>query len=109
MQDPGALDRLARMRPAPSYYVGHGDAAALANIYREAQRRQLVKRDARWTFVFQDWGWEAGFVPQSELGDVQVTLITLGGDDCCVVLDKAAGSEFKEGSLIADNFEKKKS
>lgn len=53
------MDRLASMRPAPSYYVGHGDAESLAKIYREAQSRQLVRRDARWTFVFQDWDWES--------------------------------------------------
>ncbi len=59
LQESGAMDRLASMRPAPSYYVGHGDAESLAKIYREAQSRQLVRRDARWTFVFQDWDWES--------------------------------------------------
>ncbi len=53
------MERLARMRPAPSYYVGHGDAASLARIFRTAQEKQLVRRDARWTFVFQDWDWQS--------------------------------------------------
>jgi len=30
----GAMDRLSRMRPAPSYYVAHGDTATLKTVFR---------------------------------------------------------------------------
>ena len=33
-EEPQALDRLAKMRPSPSYYVAHGDTPTLTSLFR---------------------------------------------------------------------------
>ena len=44
-----AMDKLAKMRPSPSYYVAHGSQSTIRDIYNRAKQRSLVNRDARWT------------------------------------------------------------
>ncbi len=55
LDESDAMDRLAKMRPSPSYYVAHGTQSVIRDIYSRAKQRSLVKRDARWTFVVHDW------------------------------------------------------
>ena len=49
LEESDAMDRLAKMRPSPSYYVAHGTQSTIRDIYNRAKQRSLVKRDARWT------------------------------------------------------------
>jgi hypothetical protein len=84
LEESDALDRLAKMRPSPSYYIAHGDTSTIIDIYRQARQRSLVKRDARWTFVFHDWRYND--FPMSEL-DAQVAFLTMTGSDCCSVMN----------------------
>lgn len=87
--EPGAMERLAKMRPSPSYYIAYGTTPTLTSVFNEARARSLLKRDARWTFVFQDWKFEE--FPLEDL-DVQVTFFTMEGSDCCVVKNKPGDS-----------------
>ena len=76
LEESDALDRLAKMRPSPSYYIAHGSTSTIQDIYSKAKSRNLVKRDARWTFVFQDWN--DGNFPKNSLS-AQVTFMTMTG------------------------------
>ena len=33
LEEPNVMQRLAKMRPSPSYYVAHGDTPTLTKIY----------------------------------------------------------------------------
>ena len=55
----------------------------------DAKSKSLVKRDARWTFVFEDW--KTDQFPNEDLG-VQVTFITMNEEDCCVVKNTKGGN-----------------
>lgn len=89
LEESDAMDRLAKMRPSPSYYVAHGTKNTIADIYSRAQQRSLVKRDARWTFVFQDWR-------SSEFNlnslSAQVVFMGMTEEDCCTVKNQPQGS-----------------
>ena len=50
-----AFDRLAKMRPTPSYYIAHGDTETLKTVVKKAKEKKLMKRDSRWNLVSQDW------------------------------------------------------
>ena len=53
---------------------------------REAKEQKLVKRDARWTFVFQDWEWNTF---PTEIINSKATFITMQApDQCCIVNNK---------------------
>ena len=76
MEESDALNRLAKMRPSPSYYIAHGTTSTIQEIFQKAKSRNLVKRDARWTFVFHDWN--DGNFPTNSL-PAQVTFMTMTG------------------------------
>jgi len=42
------------MRPRPSNYVAWGSTAAVTAAYEKAKDEMMVKRDTRWTLVFDD-------------------------------------------------------
>ena len=83
------MDRLAKMRPSPSHYIAHGTLPTIRDIYSRAKQRNLVKRDARWTFAFHDW--KAQDFPMSQL-DAQVVFMSMTPEDCCRVLNSQSGS-----------------
>ena len=58
-------------------------------LYREAKRRRMIRRDARWTFVFTDWKFNDFNVSPLE---IQVTFITMANQDCCIVMNMQGGS-----------------
>ena len=58
-------------------------------INREAKRRRMIRRDARWTFVFTDWKFDDFDVSPLE---IQVTFITMASQDCCIVMNMQGGS-----------------
>ena len=76
LEESDALDRLAKMRPSPSYYIAHGTKNTIQDIYGRAKSRNLAKRDSRWTFVFHDWNAES--FPKSQLS-AQVTFMQMTG------------------------------
>ena len=43
------MDRLAKMRPSPNYFVAHGTQQTIRDIYEKAKQRSLVGKDNRWT------------------------------------------------------------
>ncbi len=59
----------------------------------------MIRRDARWTFVFTDWNFASFDV--SPL-DVQITFVTMADKDCCIVLNKQSGCDCKS---LASPFE----
>ena len=84
LDQPDAFDRLAKMRPTPSYYIAHGDTETLKTVLEKAKAKKLMKRDSRWNLVSQDW--DSSF-PVMEL-DTQVTFIEMTKGSCCIVLNK---------------------
>jgi len=84
LDQPDAFDRLAKMRPTPSYYIAHGDTDTLKTVLEKAKAKKLMKRDSRWNLVAQDW--DTSF-PVNEL-DTQTTFIEMTKGSCCVVLNK---------------------
>lgn len=85
LEEADAMDRLAKMRPSPSHYIAHGTLPTIRDIYSRAKQRNLVKRDARWTFVFHDF--RAEDFPMSQL-DAQVVFMSMTGTDCCAVMNQ---------------------
>jgi hypothetical protein len=48
----------------------------------------MIRRDARWTFVFTDWKFADFSVAPL---NVQITFITMADRDCCIVKNMASG------------------
>ena len=57
----------------------------------------MVKRDARWNFVFRDWNFDK--FPVSNL-DAQVLFFTMANDVCCAILNNATNG----GSIFLQTF-----
>ena len=85
MTDTDGLDRLKRMRPRPSNYIVWGSQEELQDIYDKAKAKDMIKRDSKWTLVFNDFT-QVDF-PQASLKDL-TTLMTLTPESCCAVLDR---------------------
>jgi hypothetical protein len=43
------------MRPRPSNYIAWGTTSVLGRAYERAQKLDMVKRDSKWTLVFEDF------------------------------------------------------
>ena len=89
LEEADAMDRLAKMRPSPSHYIAHGTLPTIRDIYSRAKQRNLVKRDARWTFAFHDW--KAEDFPMSQL-DAQVVFMSMTDKDCCTIMNQEGSS-----------------
>ena len=72
------------MRPRPSNYLVWGSQGELQDIYGQAKAKDMIKRDSKWTLVFNDFS-QVDFPPDS-LKDL-TTLMTLDSQSCCAVLD----------------------
>jgi len=92
-----ALERLAGMRPTPSYYIAHGSTAFLSELYTLARKRKMVRRDSRWNFVTQDWGLNSSF-PTLE-ADPQVTFLQSVPSSCCLLLNLPSSCDCPRPSL----------
>ena len=86
MTDPDGLGRLKRMRPRPSNYLVWGSQKELEDIYDKAKEKDMIKRDSKWTLIFNDFG-QVDF-SQESLKDL-TTLMTLTSESCCALLDQS--------------------
>ena len=50
-----SFPRLKKMRPRPSNYIAWGTTSVLSRTFDRARNFDMVKRDSKWTFVFQEW------------------------------------------------------
>ena len=89
LDDTGAMDRLAKMRPSPNHYVAYGSTDTLLRTFSEARTRQLVRRDARWTMVFQDW--DVKRFPRDQITS-ELTFVTMDSNQCCIIKNQDTGS-----------------
>jgi hypothetical protein len=88
MEDTEALTRLKNMRPRPSNYVAWGSTSLLKSIYQKAKNMNMVKRDTKWTLVFNDF--QSHNFMQNSLMDM-ANLMSMTADTCCIILDKSSG------------------
>jgi hypothetical protein len=93
LQDPGAFERLKKMRPRPSNYVAWGSTAAIKDAYDKAKEMSMIKRDTRWTLVFDDFNY--GSFPKSSLTEQTNFLEMRAKDNCCIIKNEA-GNFFPE-------------
>ena len=49
-----SFPRLKKMRPRPSNYIAWGTTSVLSRTFDRARNFDMVKRDSKWTFVFQE-------------------------------------------------------
>ncbi len=92
LKDPGAFDRLKKMRPRPSNYVAWGSTTSIKQAYDKAKSMDMIKRDTRWTLVFEDFNF-ASF-PKSSLSDQTNFLEMKNSDDCCIILNQQSTYNF---------------
>ena len=57
----------------------------IQNVYSKANKSELLKRDTRWTLVFEDF--EAENFDPNQLAD-QTNIVKLKDGSCCKLLDK---------------------
>jgi hypothetical protein len=55
LDDPDSFPRLKKMRPRPSNFIAWGSTLVLSRAYQRAQSLEMVKRDSKWTLVFEDF------------------------------------------------------
>ena len=72
------------------------------SFYRQAKSEKLVKRDARWTFVFQDW--LSHLFPMDEIKS-KANFITMTKDECCIVSNKPKGKILEIPMLCMYDFQ----
>ena len=87
LEDTGAYERLKKMRPRPSNYVAWGSTASVKKAYEMAKTNDMLKRDTRWTLVFQDM--KSGTFTSDGLDDQTNFLEMLDESNCCTLMDKA--------------------
>ena len=78
------------MRPRPSNYVAWGSTDFLKKLYRKAKETGLVKRDSKWTLVFEDF--QRAKFSKDELMDL-ANMIEMTPETCCILQNKF-GSKF---------------
>ena len=80
------------MRPRPSNYVAWGSTASLKTAYTKAKTMQMLKRDTRWTLVFEDL--KSAEFSMSELED-QTNFVEMKPTDvnCCIIRNMKGQSE----------------
>ena len=85
------LPRLKKMRPRPSNYVAWGSTSALKTAYTKAKTMQMLKRDTKWTLVFEDL--QSGMFGADELED-QTNFVEMKQTDvnCCIIKNKKGQS-----------------
>ena len=90
-EDPGAFERLSKMRPRPSNYIAWGNKASLTNAYDMAKKMQMLKRDTRWTLVFEDFA-SSSF--NNDMLEDQTNFVHMTGDaNCCIIQNKKGQSK----------------
>lgn len=85
-EDPDAFDRLQKMRPRPSNYIAWGSTQAIKNAYQKAKNMQMLKRDTRWTLVFEDF--ESSSFSDSMLEDQTNFLAMTDDSNCCIIKNR---------------------
>ena len=81
-----AFKRLKKMRPRPSNYIVWGSTDAVKAAYDKARSMQMLKRDIRWTLVFEDMKSET--FKNSELDDQTNFVEMLDQENCCIIMNK---------------------
>ena len=62
-----------------------GNTDMIKNVYAKAKKHQLLKRDTRWTLVFEDFNGDT--FDLNELED-QTNVLRMTDDSCCKLLNK---------------------
>ena len=62
-----------------------GNTDMIKNVYSKAKKHQLLKRDTRWTLVFEDFNSDT--FDLNELED-QTNVLRMTDDSCCKLLNK---------------------
>ncbi len=89
--DPGAFDRLKKMRPRPSNYIAWGSTDSIKRAYAKAKEMQMLKRDTRWTLVFEDL--KSSSFNINDLEDQTNFLEMKSSDNCCIIMNKKGQSK----------------
>ena len=76
------------MRPRPSNYVAWGSTDFLIKLYQNAKNMDLIKRDSKWTLVFEDFQSEKFL--KSSLMDLS-NRIEMSSQSCCIIQDISSG------------------
>lgn len=87
MDDPeDSFKRLKKMRPRPSNYIVWGSTDKVKEAYEKARTMDMLKRDIRWTLVFEDM--KSGDFKNSLLDDQTNFVEMTDGDNCCIIMNK---------------------
>ena len=62
-----------------------GNTDMIKNVYSKAKKHQLLKRDTRWTLVFEDFNSDT--FDLNELED-QTNVLRMTDDSCCKLLNE---------------------
>ena len=62
-----------------------GNTDMIENVYSKAKKHQLLKRDTRWTLVFEDFNSDT--FDLNELED-QTNVLRMTDDSCCKLLNE---------------------
>ena len=62
-----------------------GNTKMIQDVYTQANKSELLKRDTRWTLVFEDFN--SGTFDLNELED-QTNILRMTDDSCCKLLNE---------------------
>lgn len=86
LNDTGAFDRLKKMRPRPSNYVVWGSSLKVKEAYTKALGMDMLKRDTRWTLVFQDFK-HNDFSLDTVMNQTNFLQME-DPENCCIIMNK---------------------
>ena len=88
MKDPNLLNQINQMRPRPSNFVVWASTNSTVHLYDKAKAKGMIKRDTKWTLVFEDYDYNQ--FDNAELSQ-NTNFLTPTERSCCGYLDKADG------------------
>ena len=82
------------MRPRPSNYVAWGNTDFLMKLYQKAKNEDMIKRDSKWTLVFEDFksDYQSNIIRQN-LMDL-ANIIEMSPKSCCIIQDSISSINF---------------